>query len=166
MQIRLDDHSRGRVSFDEMYSLMCYIIAERATCLWFSSGCIIVKDGQVEAMGYNGAPKGLPHCSVLGCNIDRPGLDASREDPACRGVHAEQNAIVQAGIDKCRGATLYVNGIPCRTCAKLIIQSEIGRVVITGERPEGEGMTLLRQAGIEVVFLDLAVERPCVPAER
>lgn len=145
---------RGRISFDEMYSWICYIIAERSTCLRHKTGCLIVQEGQVVALGYNGAPKGLPHCSGAGCLKDDPTVGGSRDD-ACRGVHAEQNAVIQAGVEKCRGASLYVNTAPCQVCAKLIIQSEVGRVVISGEQANCAGTTLLRQSGVEVVFLDL-----------
>lgn len=146
--------TRGRISFDEMYSWICYIIAERSTCLRRKTGCLIVQDGQVVAMGYNGAPKGLPHCSSMGCLNDAAGPRASQGE-VCRGVHAEQNAVVQAGVDKCRGATLYVNAAPCQPCAKLIIQAEVGRVVISGDQNGFEGASLLRQSGVEVVVLDL-----------
>ncbi len=159
--------SRGRISFDEMFISMCHIVAERATCLRNKSGCLIVRDGAIVALGYNGAPKGMAHCSVQGCLCEESAFRADSRQPlpeahdqgpnlySCRGVHAIQNALIQAGIEKARGATLYVNQMPCSVCAKLIIQAEIERVVIAGPSNHNAITALLRQAGITVVILEI-----------
>jgi len=154
---------RGRISFDEMFISMCHIVSERSTCLKNKSGCLIVRDGAIVALGYNGAPKGMAHCSVQGCLCEENGLDPNApsvpaNDPtkySCRGVHAIQNALIQAGIEKARGATLYINQMPCSVCAKMIIQAEIERVVIAAPNNHNAITALLKQAGISVVILDL-----------
>lgn len=155
--------SRGRISFDEMFISMCHIVSERSTCLRNKSGCLIVRDGAIVALGYNGAPKGMAHCSVQGCLCEENGLGVDSQPVpvndqnmySCRGVHAIQNALIQAGIEKARGATLYINQMPCAVCAKLVIQAEIERVVIAAPDNHNVITGLLKQAGIQVVILDL-----------
>lgn len=150
---RLDEHHEGRWSADEVYLRICQVLAERTTCLRRKIGAVVVKNGQVMGTGVNGAPKGLPHCTLIGCLRDNKAIPAGTQIEICRGVHAEMNAIIRAGQIGCSGGTLYTNGFPCEICAKLCIQAELSRVVVAGDYQDRSGLTLLLQSGIEVVVL-------------
>lgn len=146
-------HHDGRLSADEVYLRVCQVVAERSTCLRRHLGALIVKEGQILGTGINGAPKGLPPCASVGCIREAQGIASGTHIEICRGIHAEQNALLQAGLAGSKGAVLYTNGFPCEVCAKLCIQAEIARVVVSGDYPDRRGLDLLFQAGIEVVTL-------------
>ena len=121
-----------RPSWDDYFMEVCQTIAKRATCDRGRSGCVIARDNQILVTGYVGSPKGLPHCDEIGHQFKRlQHEDGTITQHCVRTVHAEQNAICQAAkrgisID---GATLYCRMTPCRTCAMLIINCGIIRVV-------------------------------------
>lgn len=121
-----------RPTFDEIFMELAYTWAKRATCLRRQVGAVIAKDKQQLTAGYNGAPRGLPHCADLGgCLREKLGIPSGQRHEICRGTHAEQNAITQAakfGID-ISGGTLYCNTHPCVICTKMIINAGIDRVV-------------------------------------
>jgi len=146
-----------RISVDEYFMEIAKVVAKRSTCLRRQIGAVIVKNKIIVSTGYNGAPRGLPHCLDIGCIRDELGIASGERHEVCRGVHAEQNALIQAGRSA-EGATLYVNAYPCKICAKLIINAGIKRVVVSGEYSDTEGLDLLRDAGVEVVFLKDAEE--------
>ncbi|HEX59258.1 MAG TPA: cytidine deaminase [Methanomicrobia archaeon] len=146
-----------RISVDEYFMEIAKVVAKRSTCLRRQIGAVIVKNKIIVSTGYNGAPRGLPHCLDIGCIRDELGIASGERHEVCRGVHAEQNALIQAGRSA-EGATLYVNAYPCKICAKLIINAGIKRVVVSGEYSDTEGLDLLRDAGVEVVFLKDAKE--------
>lgn len=128
-------------------------VATRSTCLRRQIGALVVKNNVIVSTGYNGAPKGFPHCLDVGCRRDKLNIASGERHEECVGVHAEQNALLQAGRDA-ESATLYVNAYPCKICAKLIINAGIIKVVITGDYSDKEGLEYLRTAGIEITFLD------------
>lgn len=128
-------------------------VATRSTCLRRQIGALVVKDNVIVSTGYNGAPKGFPHCLDVGCRRDKLNIASGERHEECVGVHAEQNALLQAGRDA-ESATLYVNAYPCKICAKLIINAGIIKVVITGDYSDKEGLDYLKIAGIEIAFLD------------
>ncbi|RLG36462.1 MAG: cytidine deaminase [Candidatus Alkanophagales archaeon] len=144
-----------RISVDEYFMEIAKVVAKRSTCLRRQIGAVIVKNKIIVSTGYNGAPRGLPHCIDIGCIRDELGIASGERHEVCRGVHAEQNALIQAGR-AAEGATLYVNAYPCKICAKLIINAGIKRVVVSGEYSDHEGLELLKEAGINVVFLNEA----------
>lgn len=145
-----------RPSWDEYFMELANTASKRATCDRGRSGCVIVKDRQVLVTGYVGSPAGLPHCDEVG-HLFRQTIDEDgRISNHCvRTVHAEQNAICQAarrGI-ALEGATLYCRMTPCRTCAMLIINCGIKRVVCEKKYHAGaESEEMLRQAGVELEF--------------
>ncbi len=128
-------------------------VATRSTCLRRQIGALVVKNNVIVSTGYNGAPKGFPHCLDVGCRRDKLNIASGERHEECVGVHAEQNALLQAGRDA-ESATLYVNAYPCKICAKLIINAGIIKVVITGDYSDKEGLEYLRTAGIEIAFLN------------
>ncbi|MBR1627299.1 MAG: AAA family ATPase [Bacteroidales bacterium] len=146
-----------RLSWDEYFLEVVKTVAKRATCDRGRSGCVIVKDKQILVTGYVGSPTGLPHCDDVGHLLKKVINDNGEISTHCvRTVHAEQNAICQAakrGI-ALDGATLYCTMTPCRTCAMMIINCGIKRVVCLNKYHSGkESETMLRQAGIILDFV-------------
>jgi dCMP deaminase len=148
--------SYQRPSWDEYFLEVAHAIAKRATCDRGRSGCVIAKNKQLLVTGYVGAPAGLQHCDDLGHQMKTVVHEDGRETQHCvRTVHAEQNAICQAAklgvaID---GATLYCRMTPCRTCAMLIINCGIVRVMCEYQyHAGGESEEMFRQAGIELEY--------------
>ena len=146
-----------RPTWDEYFMQVTNAISMRATCDRGRSGCVIVKDRQILASGYVGAPPGLPHCDEAGHLFNTVVHSDGLEKQHCvRTVHAEQNAICQAAkrgvaLD---GATLYCRMTPCRTCAMLIISCGISRVVCERKYHAGEeSEDLFRQAGVVIEFV-------------
>ena len=121
-----------RPSWDDYFFEVCQAIAKRATCNRGKSGCVIVKDKLILATGYVGAPAGLPHCDTEGHLIKQVTYpDGTFSNHCMRTVHAEQNAICQAakfGL-ALNGATMYTTMTPCASCAMMIINIGIKRVV-------------------------------------
>ena len=152
-----------RPSWDEYFMELANTASKRATCDRGRSGCVIVKDRQLLVTGYVGSPAGLPHCDEVG-HLFRKTIDADGHisNHCVRTVHAEQNAICQAarrGI-ALDGATLYCRMTPCRTCAMLIINCGIKRVVCEKKYHAGaESEELFRQAGVTIEFFNDEVER-------
>jgi len=120
-----------RPSWDEYFIKMAALVAERSTCLRHHVGAVIVKDKRVLTTGYNGAAKGKKDCLEIGCKKDSLGLGSGFGYEDCRAIHAEQNAIIQAGIHgiTIKDSTLYLTHTPCRICAKEIVQANIERIV-------------------------------------
>ena len=146
-----------RPSWDQYFMDITLDVSRRATCLRAQVGAIIVKDKRILTTGYNGAPKGLPHCLDEGCEM---------VDGHCvRSLHAEQNAIIQAaqhGITL-SGGTIYTTHQPCHTCAKMIINAGLERVVYAGHYPDERAMKYLKTAGVQVDHLDLGDRTPAPP---
>jgi len=152
------NNSDQRPSWDEYFIEISRAVAKRSTCNRGRSGCVIAKSKQILVTGYAGSPKGLPHCDKIGHEIKTIiNKDGSATQHCVRTTHAEQNAIVQAaklGI-AINGATLYCKMTPCRTCAQIIINAGIKRVVCEQKYHAGsESEELFRQAGIELKFFD------------
>ncbi|MBQ9021594.1 MAG: cytidine/deoxycytidylate deaminase family protein [Eggerthellaceae bacterium] len=141
-----------RPSWDEYFMTLANQVATRTTCLRRAVGCVIVKDKRILATGYNGVPTGLRHCAETGCLREQLGIPSGHRHEICRGLHAEQNAIIQAaryGTD-IRGATIYVNTQPCVVCAKMLINAGIEEIVYQNPYPDELSMELLGEAGIKM----------------
>lgn len=140
-----------RLSLDEHYCELLQLTARRSTCSRRKVAAIIVdKKGVVLSTGYNGVPSGVDHCTVSPCEgaNDRPG-DTSR----CMAVHAEQNAIMQAGDRLTRAYTIYCSCFPCFGCAKMIANTPIKRVVFRNEYADMYGTELFKCLDVEMVHL-------------
>jgi len=147
-----NDSGYVRPSWDEYFMEVCRAIAKRATCDRGRSGCVIARDNQILVTGYVGSPMGLPHCDEVGHLFKRMQHEDGTVTQHCtRTVHAEQNAICQAArrgisID---GATLYCRMTPCRTCAMLIINCGIRRVVAERRyHDSADSIAMFEQAGV------------------
>jgi dCMP deaminase len=146
-----------RPSWDEYFMEVCRAIAKRATCDRGRSGCVIARDNQILVTGYVGSPMGLPHCDEVGHQFKRTLHEDGHTSTHCvRTVHAEQNAICQAakrGVSL-NGGTLYCRMTPCRTCAMLIINCGIVRVVCEFKYHNGsESEELFRAAGVSLEYV-------------
>ncbi len=142
-----------RPSWDEYFLEMARVIAKRSTCLRRHVGALLVREKRILASGYNGAPSGLPHCDEVGCRRAELGIPSGQRAELCRALHAEQNAIIQAALHgvTTRGAVLYCTTQPCATCAKMLINAGIVRVVYEGEYADELAREMLGQAGVELV---------------
>jgi len=119
----------SRPVLDEYFMMMARIVGERATCTKLNVGALLVKDKQIIATGYNGAPRNQPHCTDIGCN--RKDAAPGEEYHKCRSVHAEQNVIIQGATSSLdiSNSTLYVTSFPCIQCVRMILNSKIERIV-------------------------------------
>jgi dCMP deaminase len=145
-----------RPSWDDYFLELANAASSRATCDRGKSGCVIVRDKQVLATGYVGSPAGLPHCDDVGHLMKKVIQENGEISEHClRTVHAEQNAICQAakrGIS-IEGATIYTRMTPCRTCAMLLINCGIQKVVCERKyQLAEESEQLFAEAGIELVY--------------
>jgi len=141
-----------RPSWDEYFMDMAEIVKTRSTCLRRQVGAVIVKDKRILASGYNGAPTGLKHCEETGCLREQLGIPSGQRHELCRGLHAEQNAIIQASLHgvKLEGATIYVTIQPCVLCAKMVINAGISKLVFKGDYPDELSWQMLQESGIEL----------------
>lgn len=152
-----------RPSWDEYFIRLADTVASRATCDRGRSGCVIVKDRQILVSGYVGSPRGMAHCDEVGHLLKQVIHEDGKVTQHCmRTVHAEQNAITQAarrgiGLD---GSTLYCRMTPCRTCAMLIINCGIVRVVCEKKYHAGqETEHMFKEAGVELCFFSEEIQK-------
>ena len=137
---------------DIFFMELAYLYAEQSTCLKRKVGCVIVRDGIQLSGGYNGAPKGIPHCTT--CIRKQLGIHSGERQELCRAGHAEGNAIAQAARNGVNidNAILYCTTQPCAYCAKLIVNSGIKRIVYCEEY--GHGMDDLTKEILQNVSIE------------
>lgn len=145
----------NRPNWDEYFMDFAELARTRTSCLRRGVGAIIVKDKRIMATGYNGAPEGLAHCEEVGCLRQKMNIPSGQRPELCRGLHAEQNAIIQAAhlgvsID---GGVLYCTTQPCVICSKMIINAGIKRIVIREPYPDELGEAMLKEAGVQIDIL-------------
>jgi dCMP deaminase len=141
-----------RLSFDEYCLKIASVVAERSTCRRHHMGAIAVRDKHILATGYNGAPSGLKDCLELGCLRDEQGIPSGERTEICRGIHAEQNVIIQGSLHgvSLEGSTIYCTHTPCVLCAKMLANAKIKRFVSFGRYVDNTFIELFRDTGIEV----------------
>ena len=141
-----------RPSWDEYFLEMAKLVSQRATCLRRKVGAILAKDKKILATGYNGAPSGLAHCLDIGCLRDKLRIPSGQRHELCRGLHAEQNAIIQASLHgvSIKGSTLYVTNHPCIICAKMIINAGIKEIIVTEGYPDKMAIGFLKEGKVKV----------------
>lgn len=129
------------------------LVSTRSTCLRRRVGAVIVRDKRIIATGYNGVPREIPHCIDQGCLRQKLGIPSGERHEICRGIHAEQNAIIQAALHgvSTAGGTLYCTFHPCILCSKMLINAGIKKIVFRGEYPDELAKEMLAQANIEMV---------------
>ena len=142
----------NRPTWDEYFMEMAELARQRSTCLRRGVGAVIVKDNRVIATGYNGVPKGIRHCEETGCLRQQLNVPSGKMHELCRGLHAEQNAIIQAACmgSSIEGGTLYCTTQPCVICTKMIINAGITRVVIKESYPDELAQEMAKEAGLVI----------------
>jgi dCMP deaminase len=148
----------ARPEWDEYFLDIARLVSSRSTCLRRAVGAIFVRDKRILATGYNGAPSGLRHCEEVGCIREREGIPSGERHELCRGIHAEQNAILQAaqfGISL-KGSILYCTNQPCVLCAKMLINTGVEKIVVMGEYPDKLASEMLDEAGIKITVKSFA----------
>jgi dCMP deaminase len=128
------------------------LVSRRSTCLRRKVGAVFVREKRILSTGYNGAPTGLRHCLEIGCLREKLEVPSGERHELCRGLHAEQNAIIQAALHgvSIRGATLYCTSHPCIICSKMIINSGISGVIFRDGYSDGLSREILTEAGVFV----------------
>ena len=144
----------SRPSWDEYFLNIVDNVKTRSTCSRRQFGAIVVNEKkEIISTGYNGVVRGASHCEDLGCIKDEMGVESGMGHGICPAVHAEQNALIQAGR-LAEGATMYLNGFPCKICARLIVNAGIKRLVMRGGYSDEEGLEILKKAFIEMIHLE------------
>ena len=145
-----------RPSWDEYFMKLAWVVMSRADCTRRQVGTIVVKDFRIISTGYNGTPHGIKNCSEGGClrcqKRDQGKIDWYEYEESCVCIHAEQNAIIQAAYQgiSTKGATLYSTTNPCSSCAKILINAGISRLVCKTLHHDLDGIKLLEKAGVRV----------------
>jgi dCMP deaminase len=143
----------SRPSWDVYFLEITEQVAKRSTCLRRKVGALLAKDKRILATGYNGAPVGLRHCSEVGCLREDREIASGEHHELCRGLHAEQNAIIQAALHgiKIQEATIYTTHQPCVLCAKMLVNAGIKRIVYRDSYPDQLAESILREAKTKLV---------------
>ena len=140
----------SRPEWSDYFMDIATLVSTRSTCMRRQVGCVMVKDRRILSTGYNGAPSGVAHCGELGCRRMQEGIPSGERVEMCRGVHAEQNAIIQGARHGVvlLGATAYVTTQPCSICTKMMINAGIEEVIYEGDFPDEMSLQLLKEAGV------------------
>lgn len=145
-----------RPSWDEYFMDITRLVARRSTCMRRQVGALMVKDKNILATGYNGTPTGITHCDVTGCLREQLKVPSGERHELCRGLHAEQNAIIQAarhGVN-IENSVLYCTNSPCIICTKMLINAGIRKVIYLEGYADELSMEMLEEAKIEVLAYD------------
>jgi len=142
----------GRPSWDQYFMDIVELVSRRSTCLRRKVGAVLVRDKRMLATGYNGPPTGIRHCAEVGCLRDKLGIPSGERHELCRGLHAEQNAIIQAALHgvSTKDSTIYCTNHPCIICSKMIINSGIISVIYKDDYNDDLAEEMLNEAGIKV----------------
>jgi dCMP deaminase len=146
-------HVDGRPSWETYFMDITRLVARRSTCKRRAVGAIVVKDRRILSTGYNGAPSNVSHCLEVGCLREQMQIPSGERHELCRGIHAEQNAIIQAAYHgvSIKGATLYCTNLPCVICAKMIINAGVERIVYAAGYADALSKEMLAEAEVELV---------------
>jgi dCMP deaminase len=139
-----------RPGWDEYFMEIARTVSSRATCPRASVGCVLTRDRRILTTGYNGAPRGVPHCIDVGCLMVN--------DHCQRATHAEANAIVQAALHgvSVEGATAYCTHHPCVNCSKLFISAGVREIVYSTLYPDPVAVALCEEAGVRLFHFPAA----------
>ena len=150
-----------RPSWDTYFMNITMLVAKRSTCLRRAVGASIVKDKRILTTGYNGAPSGIKHCLEVGCLREQLNIGSGERHELCRGIHAEQNAIIQAAYHgvSVKDASLYCTNLPCSICAKMIINAGILKIYYRSGYADSLSQEMLQEAGVDLIKLDSNKQR-------
>lgn len=132
------------------------LVAKRSTCMRRAVGAVIVKDKRILSTGYNGAPSGITHCRETGCLREQLKVPSGERHELCRGIHAEQNAIIQAAYHgvSIRSATLFCTHMPCSICAKMIINAGIRKIYYLSGYADDMSLAMFDEGGVKVLQIE------------
>lgn len=141
----------SRLPWPHYFMEIAHLVAERSTCLRRKVGALAVKDKRILATGYNGAPSGLDHCQQTGCLRELRGVPSGERHELCRGLHAEQNVIIQAAVHgiPLAGADLYCTDQPCLICSKMLINAQIRKICFAKGYPDELAVAMLTESKTE-----------------
>ncbi|MCM8786059.1 MAG: cytidine/deoxycytidylate deaminase family protein [Candidatus Omnitrophica bacterium] len=144
-----------RPDWDTYFMEIALLVSKRSTCLRRKVGAVLVKEKRILATGYNGAPIGLAHCKEVGCIREKLKIPSGERHELCRGLHAEQNAILQAAYHgvSIKGSILYITCHPCSVCAKMIINAGIEEIVIKEGYPDTMAESILKEGSVKIRYL-------------
>ncbi len=142
-----------RPSWEDYFMDITQRVAARSTCLRRAVGAIVVKDKRILTTGYNGAPSNIRHCGETGCLREKLNVASGERHELCRGIHAEQNAIIQAALHgvSIKGSTLYCTNLPCSICAKMIINAGVKKIIYLSGYADALSMEMLTEARVEMI---------------
>ncbi|MCD6407002.1 cytidine/deoxycytidylate deaminase family protein [Candidatus Aerophobetes bacterium] len=149
----MENRKDKRPSWDEYFMQIAELVAKRSTCLRRKVGAVLVRNKRILCTGYNGAPRGLAHCDEKGCLREKMKIPSGERQEICRGLHAEQNAIIQAALYgiSIENSVLYCTHQPCITCSKMIINAGIKKIIFKGDYPDPLAQEILKEAGIKLI---------------
>ena len=145
----------NRPDWDSYFMEMAQVASKRSTCMRRSVGAVTVKDKRLLATGYNGTPRGMAHCEEVGCLRTKLNVPSGKMHELCRGIHAEQNAVIQAAVHgvSVDGGTLYCTHQPCVVCTKILINAGISRIVYANPYPDELAENMMKEATeLEIVI--------------
>lgn len=142
----------GRPDWNSYFMEIATLVSKRATCLRRQVGAVIVKDRNILSTGYNGAPSGITHCEITGCLREKLNVPSGERHELCRGLHAEQNAIIQAAYHgvSIKDSTLYCTNLPCSICAKMIINAGIRKIIYKDGYLDQLAGEMIKESGISI----------------
>ena len=145
-----------RPSWETYFMDITRLVAKRSTCLRRSVGAIIVKDKRILATGYNGAPMGTRHCLDIGCLREQKNIKSGERHELCRGIHAEQNAIIQAAYHgvSIKDSVLFCTNLPCIICAKMIINAGIHTIFYESGYADELSKEMLAESNVDLIKLE------------
>ena len=143
----------GRPSWETYFMDITEQVATRSTCLRRAVGAVVVKDKRMLTTGYNGAPSGTRHCKETGCLREKLNIASGERHELCRGIHAEQNAIIQAALHgvSIKDSTLYCTNLPCSICAKMIINAGVKKIIYQTGYADDLSREMLTEARVEII---------------
>lgn len=152
-----------RPSWDEYFMNIADDVATRATCVRRHVGAVLVKDRRILSTGYNGAPANITHCTPETCLRNLYNIPSGERHELCRGLHAEQNAIIQAAFHgvSIKGAVIYVTSQPCSICTKMLINSGILKFIFREPYNDPLAQEMMHEAGVETVIFTGAPSQSC-----
>jgi dCMP deaminase len=155
-KINLTIPGDSRPSWEDYFMDIAMLVAKRSTCLRRAVGAIIVKDKRILSTGYNGAPTNVRHCVETGCLREKLGIESGKMHELCRGIHAEQNAIIQAAYHgvSLKGASIFCSNLPCSICAKMIINAGIDKIYYRSGYADQLSKDMLQEAQIELIHIE------------
>ena len=142
-----------RPNWEEYFMDIARLVSTRSTCTRRSVGAVLVKDKRVLSTGYNGAPTGLAHCEEIGCLREQKNIPSGQRHELCRGLHAEQNAIIQAAFHgiSIQNSTLYCTTLPCSICLKMLLNAGIQKIVYNEGYADELTESFLQESAITIL---------------